>query len=84
MSNLQTVQDIYAAFGRGDIPAILDELADDVRWDHLPELREDQYFFLLRGDDLGKLAKSGQLAAVRFLSVNGCRQATIRPNDKPQ
>jgi uncharacterized protein len=37
MSNQQTVQDIYAAFGRGDIPAILDKLADDVCWDHLPD-----------------------------------------------
>jgi uncharacterized protein len=37
MSNIQTVQDIYAAFGRGDIPAILATLADDVRWDHLPD-----------------------------------------------
>jgi uncharacterized protein len=37
MSNMQTVQDIYAAFGRGDIPAILDALSDDVRWDHLPD-----------------------------------------------
>jgi ketosteroid isomerase-like protein len=32
-----TVQDIYAAFGRGDIPAILDRLADDVRWEHWPD-----------------------------------------------
>jgi uncharacterized protein len=37
MSNLATVQEIYAAFGRGDIPAILDTLADDVCWDHLPD-----------------------------------------------
>jgi ketosteroid isomerase-like protein len=37
LSNQQTVQDIYAAFGRGDIPAILERLADDVRWDHLPD-----------------------------------------------
>ncbi len=33
MSNLNTVQEIYAAFGRGDIPAILSKLADDVEWD---------------------------------------------------
>lgn len=32
MSNLKTVQDIYAAFGAGDIPAILGKLADDVDW----------------------------------------------------
>jgi ketosteroid isomerase-like protein len=33
MSNVETVQAIYAAFGRGDVPAILDQLADDVAWD---------------------------------------------------
>jgi ketosteroid isomerase-like protein len=30
---LATVSAIYAAFGRGDILAILDHLADDVRWE---------------------------------------------------
>lgn len=33
MSNVQTVQSIYEAFGRGDIPAIIDRLADDVAWE---------------------------------------------------
>jgi ketosteroid isomerase-like protein len=33
MSHSQTVQSIYEAFGRGDIPAILDRLADDVEWE---------------------------------------------------
>jgi ketosteroid isomerase-like protein len=33
MSNLQTVQEIYGAFGKGDVPAILSKLADDVEWD---------------------------------------------------
>ncbi len=33
MSNLATVNAIYEAFGRGDIPAILERLADDVRWE---------------------------------------------------
>lgn len=32
-SALDTVQQIYAAFGRGDIPAILERVADDVRWE---------------------------------------------------
>jgi len=31
--NLETVKQIYAAFGRGDIPAILDTLADNVAWE---------------------------------------------------
>lgn len=33
MSNLATVQSIYEAFGRGDVAAILDLLADDVEWE---------------------------------------------------
>jgi uncharacterized protein len=30
VSNVETVQEIYAAFGRGDLPAMLDRMADDV------------------------------------------------------
>ena len=33
MSDVATVQAIYAAFGRGDIPAILERLAEDVAWE---------------------------------------------------
>jgi ketosteroid isomerase-like protein len=32
--HLTTITDLYAAFGRGDLPAILDVLAEDVRWEH--------------------------------------------------
>lgn len=34
MSNTQTIQAIYAAFGRGDVPAILSHLAEDVDWNN--------------------------------------------------
>ena len=33
MSHVETVKEIYAAFGRGDIAAILDKLDDQVEWD---------------------------------------------------
>lgn len=33
MSNLRTIQAIYEAFGQGNVPAILDHLADDVEWE---------------------------------------------------
>ena len=36
-THAEVVQDIYEAFGRGDVPAILGPLADDVRWDHWPD-----------------------------------------------
>ena len=32
-TNIETVQEIYAAFGRSDVPAILDRLADNVQWE---------------------------------------------------
>lgn len=32
-ANLATVADIYAAFGRGDVPTILDKIAPACQWD---------------------------------------------------
>ena len=34
MTHTQTVQNVYAAFGRGDVPAIVGLTADDVIWDN--------------------------------------------------
>ena len=34
MSNLHTVHEVYEAFGRGDVPAILPRLADSVEWEY--------------------------------------------------
>ncbi len=31
-ANIKAIQTIYAAFGRGDVPAILEMLAEDVKW----------------------------------------------------
>jgi ketosteroid isomerase-like protein len=33
MTPLETVQSIYAAFGRGDVPAIIALMSDDVDWE---------------------------------------------------
>ncbi len=30
--NVKTIQSVYEAFGRGDVPAILDAVTDDVDW----------------------------------------------------
>jgi ketosteroid isomerase-like protein len=37
MSNVRTVQEIYEAFGRGDVPAVLKRLAEDVQWEAWPD-----------------------------------------------
>jgi uncharacterized protein len=34
MTHVETVSEIYAAFGRGDVAAILERVSDDVRWEH--------------------------------------------------
>jgi ketosteroid isomerase-like protein len=34
MSHLGTMQKVYEAFGRGDVPAILDVVAEDAAWEH--------------------------------------------------
>lgn len=34
MQNVEVVQQIYQAFGRGDVPAVLEHLADDVEWEY--------------------------------------------------
>ncbi|MBV8762470.1 MAG: nuclear transport factor 2 family protein [Deltaproteobacteria bacterium] len=36
MTNLDNVKTIYEAFGRGDVPAILERLADDITWEYQP------------------------------------------------
>jgi uncharacterized protein len=36
MSNVETMQQVYEAFGRDDIPAILEHWAEDVRWEQWP------------------------------------------------
>jgi len=33
-SPTEIVQSVYAAFGRGDVPALLDLLSDDIEWIH--------------------------------------------------
>jgi len=37
VSNIATVQGIYEAFGKGDVPAIQAVLADDVEWESWPD-----------------------------------------------
>jgi ketosteroid isomerase-like protein len=41
MDNISTVQRIYEAYGRGDLDAILAELADDVVWETYPTSAHD-------------------------------------------
>lgn len=61
MGNVETVQQIYEAFGRGDVPAILEHLEEDVRWEQWPtgNTAQDQDVPYMR-------ARSGREAAAGF------------------
>ena len=74
MSNLPAVQAIYEAFGRGDVPAILERIADDVDWerngvDHgVPWLTPGRgkaqvaaFFQSLAATEIGKFAPTNML-----------------------
>lgn len=51
MSPIDTVQGIYAAFGQGDLPAILAKLADDIDWEHDTFPNEVPWMQPLKGRD---------------------------------
>jgi len=64
-NNTQTVQDIYAAFGRGDVPAILARLADDVEWEYGPRTTDAPWLQPRRGRD----AVAGFFEALGLLEI---------------
>ena len=62
--NVQMVQQIYAAFGRGDIPAILNTMADGVEW-------HDVEWRLGPGDTLPWTLRRGRDGVAQFFQDLG-------------
>jgi ketosteroid isomerase-like protein len=63
VSNVETMQQVYEAFGRGDVPAILERLAEDVRWEQSPVANTAQ-----TADIPYMRARSGREAVAGFFS----------------
>jgi hypothetical protein len=96
-NNLTIVQQIYAAFGRGDVAAILQALGDDVKWEEggrdygIPWLRPGRgkehaaRFFRTVADTFDiKSFEPKQFFAAGDDVVVHCRiRATIRPTGQP-
>jgi hypothetical protein len=49
--NVKTIQAVYEAFGRGDLPTILDALADDVNWGSESASSEVPWWGVRKGKD---------------------------------
>jgi uncharacterized protein len=70
--NIETVQSIYAAFGAGDVPAILARLADDVSWEHDWGMEPLKWYAPRRGpaEVPGFFASLGDFDFLQFEPVN--------------
>lgn len=93
---LSTVQTLYAAFGRGDVPALLELMTDDVQWRFVGDTRA-AYTTSLRGKPalaewFGEVAKADDiqafeprefLAATDHVTVIGWERTIVRSSAKP-
>jgi uncharacterized protein len=67
-----TVQSIYAAFGTGDIAAILDRLAENVDWEHDWAVMPHRFFAPRHGraEVVGFFESLGELEFLQFEPLN--------------
>jgi hypothetical protein len=49
MTNVKTVEAIYAAFGRGDIPSIIEHLAENIDWEYAAQIDDVPWLRRRRG-----------------------------------
>ena len=64
-TNVETIKAVYAAFGRGDIPAILEQISEDARWEKWDNS------FAQRADVPWLESRSGRDGAAEFFDVVG-------------
>jgi uncharacterized protein len=62
-TQIDAVNGLYAAFGRGDIPAILELVADDIRWEQWADS------FAQRADVPSLQARDGREGAAEFFGA---------------
>jgi ketosteroid isomerase-like protein len=93
---LATIQNAYAAFGRGDVPAILEMLTDDVQWQFCGD-RKAPYTGTLKGrgqigewfgsvagaDDIQAFEPRQFLVGPDHVTVLGWERTVSRPAGKP-
>ena len=75
---VEIIQGLYAAFGRGDVPALLDMVADDVQWTHLGSIGLP-YMDTFKGK-AGVARWFGQVAAVDSIQAFEPREFLAGPD----
>lgn len=64
-NNLQTVNNIYEAFGKGDIPFIINCLAEDVQWEQWADNSAQ------KAEVPWLMAQEGKAGAIEFFKIVG-------------
>jgi hypothetical protein len=95
VTHVDVVQRIYEAFGRGDVPVILEHLAEDVEWEYganstdVPWLQPrrgraevGQFFASLAGLDIRKFQPKTLLAAGDTVVALIDLEATVRATSR--
>jgi uncharacterized protein len=93
---LTTVQTAYAAFGRGDIPALLELLSEDVRWQFVGDRKApytrtavgrkqvgEWFGQVAQVDDIQAFEPRQFLAGADHVSVIGWERTISKPSGKP-
>jgi len=81
-ANLTTVKEIYDAFGRGDIPAILGKIAPGCRWESWENNRAQREGVPTLQPRTGPEGVAQFFAAVGELSISDFRVLDILPGDR--
>lgn len=79
MEPTAVVQDIYAAFARGDVAAILDHLADDVAWE--PGMKDHGVPWLTPGSGKGHVGEFFKTVAEQ-LEMRAFEPVAFLPGDE--
>jgi ketosteroid isomerase-like protein len=81
-ANLTTVKEIYDAFGRGDIPAILGKIAPGCRWESWENNRAQREGVPTLQPRTGPEGVAQFFAAVGDLDISDFRVLDILPGDR--
>ena len=73
MSNIEAVQHVYSAFGRGDIPDILRRVSETVEWENTGEATDVPWLLPRRG----RAGVSEFFGALALLQVNAFEPKTF-------
>ena len=76
VQNIETVKELYAAFGRGDVQAILDRLTDDVDWSTDAAIASAPWYGARRGKAevpsfFEGIARTGPVTEFTLVSIAG-------------